>query len=111
MITAKNQETLSHLQKQFGLRTVRKSYMAIIQGEMPSPEGVIDMPIGRNPKVPATFHVTEAGKQALTRYETIRSSGTHTLLRLSPETGRTHQLRVHLSELGHPIVGDALYHG
>lgn len=111
MITAKNQETLSFLQKQFSLRKVKKTYMAVIKGAMPTPEGVIDMPIGRNPKVPATFQVTEAGKYALTRYRTIRANDVYTLLELEPETGRTHQLRVHLAELKHPIVGDALYHG
>lgn len=111
MITAKNQETLSFLQKQFSLRKVKKTYMAVIRGAMPTPEGVIDMPIGRNPKVPATFQVTEAGKHALTRYRTVRANDVYTLLELEPETGRTHQLRVHLAELKHPIVGDALYHG
>lgn len=111
MITAKNQETLSMLQKQFSQRKTKKTYMAVIKGEMPTPEGVIDMPIGRNPKVPATFHVTESGKNALTHYKTIKSNGVYTLLELSPETGRTHQLRVHLTELKHPIVGDVLYHG
>lgn len=111
MITAKNQETLSLLQKQFSQRKTKKTYIAVIRGEMPSPEGVIDMPIGRNPKVPATFHVTELGRNALTRYETIKFNGTYSLLKLSPETGRTHQLRVHLAELRHPIVGDELYKG
>lgn len=111
MITAKNQETLSLLQKQFSQRNVKKTYMAIIEGSMPTEEGVIDMPIGRNPKVPATFHVTEEGKHALTRYKTIAKHNGLTLLELSPETGRTHQLRVHLHELKHPILGDALYKG
>lgn len=111
MICAKNQDSLSHLQKQFSQRKVRKTYMAVISGSMPTPEGVIDMPIGRNPKVPATFHVTESGKSALTRFRTVKSNGKHTLLELTPETGRTHQLRVHLAELKHPIVGDELYKG
>lgn len=111
MITAKNQETLSFLQKQFSSRKVQKTYMAVIRGALPTAEGVIDMPIGRNPKVPATFHVTESGKQALTRYTTVRTNGTYSLIELKPETGRTHQLRVHLAELKHPIVGDVLYHG
>lgn len=111
MITAKNQETLSFLQKQFSARKVQKTYMAVVQGDMPTPEGVIDMPISRNPKIPATFHVTEAGKSAISRYKTVRQNGGYTLLELSPETGRTHQLRVHLAELKHPIVGDNLYNG
>ncbi len=111
MICAKNQESLSHLQKQFSLRKVNKTYMAIIEGSMPTEDGVIDMPIGRNPKVPASFHVTEKGKQALTRYLTVQKHGQYTLLELRPETGRTHQLRVHLKHLKHPIIGDTLYSG
>lgn len=111
MITAKNQETLSLLQKQFSERKAKKTYMAVVRGDMPTQEGVIDMPIGRNPKLPATFHVTESGKSAVSRYKTVRQHGGYTLLELSPETGRTHQLRVHLAELKHPIVGDALYGG
>lgn len=111
MICAKNQESLSWLQKQFSLRKVKKTYVAVIEGSMPSEDGVIDMPIGRNPNVPKMFHVTEIGKQALTRYRTIKSNSKYSMLELSPETGRTHQLRVHLKELHHPIVGDELYGG
>lgn len=111
MITAKNQAALSWLQQQFSGRKVVKTYVAVVLGNMPSEEGAIDMPIGRNPKKPATFYVTELGKQALTRYKTIKSEQGMSLLELQPETGRTHQLRVHLSELKHPIVGDELYGG
>ena len=111
MISAKNQLALSWLQKQFSQRKVKKTYMAIIEGAMPSEEGIIDMPIGRNPSVPKMFHVSESGTQALTRYQTIKSNEKFSLLEMSPETGRTHQLRVHLKELHHPIVGDELYGG
>lgn len=111
MICAKNQETLSFLQKQFSERKTKKTYLALIEGTMPTETGVIDMPIGRNPKKPQTFHATEAGKPALTRYSTLKSQNGFSLLELKPETGRTHQLRVHLSELKHPIVGDVLYNG
>ncbi len=111
MITAKNQETLSFLQKQFGVRKVKKTYMAVIVGSMPSEEGIIDMPIARNPKVPKQFRVAPDGKPAQTRYRTRQQHGRYTLLELTPETGRTHQLRVHLHQLNHPIVGDELYGG
>ena len=111
MITAKNSETLSFLQKQFSQRKVKKNYIAIIEGKLPSEMGIIDMPIGRNPKVPQTFHATELGKQAKTRYKILKTNDKHTMLELHPETGRTHQLRVHLKELGHPIIGDELYKG
>jgi len=69
------------------------------------------MPIERNPKAPATFRVGPQGKHAKTAYRTVKSSGAYSLLELRPETGRTHQLRVHLNHLHHPIVGDALYGG
>ncbi len=111
MITAKNQETLSMLQKQFSQRKVYKSYLALIEGSLPTEEGIIDMPIGRNPKVPQTFHVTPAGKNALTRYKVLQQGKNYSLVELRPETGRTHQLRVHLAELKRPILGDALYKG
>ncbi|MBA2279392.1 RluA family pseudouridine synthase [Candidatus Saccharibacteria bacterium] len=111
MICAKNQSSLSWLQKQFSLRKVKKTYIAIILGEMPSEDGIIDMPIGRNPKKPQTFHVTELGKTAVTRYKVIQKTDLYSMLELQPETGRTHQLRVHLQALKHPIVGDSLYGG
>lgn len=111
MVTAKNPAALSWLQQRFSKRQVKKTYMAVIEGKMPSDEGVIDMPIMRNPKVPKKFGVYENGKQALTRYRTLSTNDKYSLLELIPETGRTHQLRVHLSELHHPIVGDELYGG
>ncbi len=111
MITAKNQDALSFLQKQFSQRKTKKTYLAVIYGTMPSEEGVIDMPIARNPSKPKMFFVHETGKSALTRYRTIKVNDKYSLLELTPETGRTHQLRVHLRELGHPIIGDELYGG
>lgn len=111
MICAKNQAALSMLQKQFSQRNTKKTYTAIVQGEMNPPAALIDMPIERNPKKPSTFRVGPNGKAAQTYYETTRSVNGYTLLELKPETGRTHQLRVHLEKQGHPIVGDVLYGG
>jgi 23S rRNA pseudouridine1911/1915/1917 synthase len=109
IIGAKNQETLSMLQKQFALRKVKKTYMAVVEG-LPDPsEAIIDMPIERNPKAPATFRVGTNGKPSRTHYKVVRSNQQYSLLELKPETGRTHQLRVHLAKIGHPIVGDPLY--
>jgi 23S rRNA pseudouridine1911/1915/1917 synthase len=69
------------------------------------------MPIERNPKAPATFRVGPQGKHAETAYSTVSSNESHSLVELKPKTGRTHQLRVHLSHFHHPIVGDVLYGG
>jgi RluA family pseudouridine synthase len=111
MICAKTPEALSWLQKQFSQRKVKKTYYAVVQGGLKVPAALIDMPIERNPKAPATFRVGSNGKPARTEYHTVRESGRHSLLELRPETGRTHQLRVHLQHLGHPIVGDQMYGG
>lgn len=111
IICAKNPEALSWLQKQFSQRKVKKTYVAIVQGTMREDEALIDMPIERNPKAPATFRVGPNGKAAQTHYKVLLSKNGKSLLELSPTTGRTHQLRVHLAQLGHPILGDSLYGG
>lgn len=111
MICAKNTEALSWLQKQFSDRKVQKTYVAVVFGALPTEEGMIDMPIARNPARPVTFHVHESGKPSVTNYSVIGRENGYSLVELKPVTGRTHQLRVHLSQLGHPIVGDELYHG
>jgi len=109
IIGAKNQAALSWLQKQFAQRKVHKTYVAVVEGHPAEQEAVIDMPIERNPKAPATFRVGPNGKDAVTRYMVIEEGPHYSLLELKPETGRTHQLRVHLQKIGHPIVGDPLY--
>ncbi len=111
MICAKNAETLSFLQKQFSQRNVKKIYKAIVSGHLRPEEAIIDMPMERNPNKPQTFHAAETGKPARTKYIVEQSLNGYDVVRLEPETGRTHQLRVHLREVGHPIVGDHLYNG
>jgi 23S rRNA pseudouridine1911/1915/1917 synthase len=111
MICAKTPEALSWLQKQFAQRKVKKTYTAVVRGVMKPEAAVIDMPIERNPKAPATFRVGAQGKSATTTYQTLMSSELYSLLALQPKTGRTHQLRVHLAHQGHPIVGDTIYGG
>ena len=111
MICAKTPEALSWLQKQFSQRKVKKTYLAIVKGEFKEPEAVIDMPIIRNPKKPQTFRVGSNGKSALTAYKVLDFNGKYSLVELKPTTGRTHQLRVHLVHIGHPIVGDTFYGG
>jgi 23S rRNA pseudouridine1911/1915/1917 synthase len=111
MICAKTPEALSWLQKQFSQRKTKKTYQAVVQG-LPQPQqAIIDMPIERNPRKPQTFRVGSNGKTAQTEYLVLRSNAGYSLLELKPVTGRTHQLRVHLSHIHHPIVGDTLYDG
>src|SRR5690606_25003911 len=102
-------EALSMLQKQFSQRKVKKTYVAVAEERLDPPEAVIDMPIERNPKAPSTFRVGPNGKPSKTHYKVLHVGEKHSLVELQPETGRTHQLRVHLAKLGHPIVGDPLY--
>jgi RluA family pseudouridine synthase len=111
IICAKTPEALSFLQKQFSQRKAKKRYVAVVQGHMLEEHAVIDMPIERNPKKPQTFRVGVNGKAAITEYQVDQASEHYSLLELQPQTGRTHQLRVHLNQLGHPILGDELYGG
>lgn len=111
MVCAKTAQAMVRLQKQFADRTVIKTYIAAVTGHMKPQAAIIDMPIERNPKAPATFRVGPNGKPAQTIYTVIASGKHGDLLELLPKTGRTHQLRVHLKHTGHPIIGDTLYDG
>jgi 23S rRNA pseudouridine1911/1915/1917 synthase len=109
MICAKTPEALSWLQKQFAQRKTKKTYEAVVVGHLKQSEAVIDMPIERNPKKPQTFRVGSNGKSATTAYKVLSENDQYSLVELKPTTGRTHQLRVHLEQIGHPILGDTLY--
>ncbi len=111
MICAKNPESLSWLQKQFAQRKTKKTYTAVIQSGIQPQEAIVDMPIERDPRNPKKFRVGKSGKSAQTHYKIIKDNGTHSLIELKPITGRTHQIRVHLKQLGYPIVGDTFYGG
>lgn len=111
MICALNLKTQKYLQSQFANRKVKKVYLAVVKGELNPKQAIIDMPIERNPKKPQTFRVGAQGKSALTEYSSVKSNQKYTLVKLMPATGRTHQLRVHLSKINFPIVGDNLYGG
>ncbi|HVS58864.1 MAG TPA: RluA family pseudouridine synthase [Candidatus Saccharimonadales bacterium] len=111
IICAKTPTAMTWLQRQFSLRKAKKTYIAIVTGHLKEPHAVIDMPIERNPKRPQTFRVGVNGKSAITEYKVLKADDTLSMVELQPQTGRTHQLRVHLSHLGHPILGDELYGG
>jgi 23S rRNA pseudouridine1911/1915/1917 synthase len=113
IITAKNSEAVTKLQKQFSQRKTKKTYLAIVEGMPSETKAIIDAPIERNPKKPQTFRVSLNGKTAQTEYQVLKTfevaGQVYSLLELKPTTGRTHQLRVHLKYIGHPIVGDRAY--
>jgi len=109
MITAKTPEAQSWLQKQFSQRKVKKTYVATVEGHLTDEEAVIDMPIERNPANPKSFRTGQTGKPATTHYRVLSEGDKTSVVELRPTTGRTHQIRVHLKAMGHPIVGDTLY--
>ena len=109
MILAKNENVQIFLRKQFQDRKVHKTYYAIVEGQPKLNEARIDLPIARDLKHPTTFRVDASGKSAETFYRVLKSNGKFSLLELKPTTGRTHQLRVHLKYIGHPILGDPVY--
>lgn len=109
IICAKDDETASMLQRQFTDRTLKKQYVAVLEGVPKVSEAVVDLPIGRNPNAPSTFRVDVNGKSAQTTYHVLKQTDTRALVDLRPKTGRTHQLRVHMAYLGTPILGDTVY--
>ncbi len=109
MIGARNAETATMLQKQFADRKTKKTYYAIVDGVPKLDKANIDLPIGRNPSAPSTFRVDSKGKSAITRYEVVASDKKLSMVKLQPQTGRTHQLRVHMTYLNTPILGDKVY--
>jgi 23S rRNA pseudouridine1911/1915/1917 synthase len=111
MVVAKNDAAHRALAAQFKARHVTKVYEALVWGRPAATGGLIDQPIGRHPTARVRMAVRSGGRPARTRWRLASTLGPISLLELHPETGRTHQLRVHLSALGHPIVGDRTYGG
>ena len=109
MVVAKTQAAHQALSEELKARRVTKGYLALAAGSVTSMEGKIDAPIARDPRQRKRMAVVVGGREARSRYRVIERMGGHTLLELYLETGRTHQVRVHLSYIGHPILGDALY--
>jgi len=111
MILAKTLNAQKKLSKQFANRKVKKTYIAVVDGTLKENEALVDLPIERNPRKPQTFRVGINGKNAQTNYKVLDHNDKYTLVELKPTTGRTHQLRVHLHYLLHPIAGDIIYEG
>ena len=111
MVAAKNRRAHRHVSGQIKDRSVLKGYTALTKGNIDPPEGVIKARIGRDNRNRKRMAVVELGREAETSYRAVESATGYTLLEVIPKTGRTHQIRVHLSALGYPIVGDALYGG
>jgi len=113
LILAKSEEALERMQELFQEREMQKTYLALVKGQMRFRNGTIDLPLARSTKNRARFAVvgedSEGGREAVTDFAVIREFEKFTYVRLMPHTGRTHQLRVHLSYFGNPILGDILY--
>lgn len=110
LVIAKNDEAHNKLSEQFAVHSITRGYSAIVHGIIPSDKGVIDAPIGRNPLDRKAFCVTaQNSKRAVTHYEVVNRYDDYTHINLTLETGRTHQIRVHMKYISHPIVGDKLY--
>ena len=109
MVVARTPAAHASLMRQFAERAVDKSYLALVEGSPPVESGVINAPVGRHPKRRTAMGVVSGGKPATTRFTVLEGAGLHTLLQITPDTGRTHQIRVHLSAAGMPVAGDPLY--
>jgi len=109
MVVAKSERAYSELKRQFHDREVRKIYHAVVQGHPDPLRGTIDAPIGRHPGSSWKFAVVSDGKPSVTHYETLEAFPSASLLEIHLETGRTHQIRVHMAAQRHPCVGDAMY--
>ncbi|MGJ7441351.1 RluA family pseudouridine synthase [Aquipuribacter sp. MA13-6] len=109
MAVAKSERAYTSLKDQFRQRTVDKTYHALVQGHPDPSSGTVDAPVGRHPTHSYRWAVVEDGKPSVTHYDTLEAFPAATLLEVHLETGRTHQIRVHMSALKHPCVGDTTY--
>ncbi|GHN43686.1 RluA family pseudouridine synthase [Lactobacillus delbrueckii] len=109
LMVAKNAAARESLEKQLAAKSNKRQYLAIVHGNFAEEEGTIDAPIGRNPKDRKQMAVVEKGKSAVTHFKVLEQYQGYSLVECQLETGRTHQIRVHMAYIGHPLAGDPLY--
>lgn len=109
LIVAKNDKAHINMSEQIKNREVKKIYIALVRGVVPENEATINMPIGRSTKDRKKMAVRKDGKEAITHFKVLKRYANYTLLEVKIDTGRTHQIRVHMAEIGHPVVGDMVY--
>lgn len=110
LVVCKNDMAHQSLAEQLKEHTIRRVYVAIVHGNVKEDDGTVDIPIGRHPieRKKMSTH-TKSGKRAVTHYRVLRRFGEYTYIQCIPETGRTHQIRVHMAHIGHPLLGDEVY--
>jgi 23S rRNA pseudouridine1911/1915/1917 synthase len=109
LIVAKNDNAHINISNQIKNHEVKKTYIALVRGVIKENNATIDMPIGRSTKDRVKMAVSKTGKNAVTHFKVLERYNGYTLIEVNIETGRTHQIRVHMSEIGYPIVGDGVY--
>ena len=109
MVSAYEQKTFTELKNAFSTRAIKKSYLAVLENQVTSNKGIINAPIGPDPKNKAKQKVVKNGREAITRYEVVSYNGELSLVSIDLVTGRKHQIRTHLEYLGYPILNDKLY--
>lgn len=109
ILVAKHDDSHRKLQAMFKERALTKRYLALVSGRLAQDEGLIDLPIGRHPHKRFTMAVNPRGKYARSEFQVLRTYGDSTLVVVRIHTGRTHQIRVHMAHIGHPVVGDSMY--
>lgn len=109
VIFAKDSRSQFLLEEQLKTRTLKRTYLALVRGVIEPPSGIINAPVGPHPTLPNRRAISAKGEEAITHYQTVRTFSDASLLELTLDTGRTHQIRVHLAHLEHPIIGDRMY--
>ncbi|MBS5948817.1 MAG: RluA family pseudouridine synthase [Clostridium sp.] len=110
LVIAKNDDAHNFLSEQFKEHSIKREYYALVEGKFSKEEGMVDKPLGRNKKDRLKMAIVEDGKRAVTHYKVLETYNNGTsLVKFNLETGRTHQIRVHMASIGHPLVGDPLY--